>query len=312
MRKRLVIYEFISGGGLSVQSSNLLTEGEMMLQAVLKQAQSHADQYEIAILRDPSLPPVAVKILPTWLHALAWGEIFLVIAPETAQCLQQLHQQVIAAGKQWWGCGTTAIQICSNKAHTASQLAKHHIPHIPCCAPTELEIKKQYVLKPIDGAGCDETFLVDHTTVEKFLPRIQHPLCQPYIQGQACSITVLYHQHACRVVAVNTQFIKIHQACFQYTGMRVNSLSHALKPAQKLAEKIHHAIPQLWGWVGIDILINPIGEWIVVEINPRLTTAYVGLQQSLTYNPFTLLELAHHGKDFIEIPLTSYPIDIYL
>ncbi|MCA1852170.1 MAG: ATP-grasp domain-containing protein, partial [Beggiatoa sp.] len=43
------------------------------------------------------------------------------------------------------------------------------------------------------------------------------------------------------------------------------------------------AISGLAGYVGVDLILTPSGP-IVVEVNPRLTTAYVGLVEALEIN----------------------------
>ncbi|MCK5120689.1 MAG: ATP-grasp domain-containing protein, partial [Methylococcales bacterium] len=40
----------------------------------------------------------------------------------------------------------------------------------------------------------------------------------------------------------------------------------------------------LWGYVGIDIIQPELNDPWVVEINPRLTTSYVGINQALDFN----------------------------
>ncbi|MGH8522453.1 MAG: ATP-grasp domain-containing protein, partial [Gammaproteobacteria bacterium] len=51
-----------------------------------------------------------------------------------------------------------------------------------------------------------------------------------------------------------------------------------------LLSRILEAVPGLRGYIGIDLVITASGP-IVMEINPRLTEAYVGLRQSLRFNP---------------------------
>ena len=49
-------------------------------------------------------------------------------------------------------------------------------------------------------------------------------------------------------------------------------------------------MPGLIGFVGIDILIN-YNKIYIVEINPRLTTSYVGLYETIGCNMIDLLQL---------------------
>ncbi len=59
---------------------------------------------------------------------------------------------------------------------------------------------------------------------------------------------------------------------------------------------IVEAIPGLWGYIGVDMIVTDTGP-LVLEINPRLTTAYAGLRESLQHNPVEcLLEIVHTGR----------------
>ena len=51
-----------------------------------------------------------------------------------------------------------------------------------------------------------------------------------------------------------------------------------------VAARIAKAFPGLWGYVGIDLIDSPAGP-LVLEINPRLTTSYVGLAAAIGGNP---------------------------
>jgi len=295
---RLVIYEFITGGGLfpEVLPSSLQAEGELMLQAVLQDA-LELPQIEVAVLRDPRLSILPVYCLPDWKTALAWGDVFLIIAPETGQCLLNLQTEVLQAGKVLWGCGLEAVQCCAEKSLTATRLASHHIAHIPCYFPQQKlpENLQQLVIKPNDGAGCGDTFLTTPQQVSKLSRRIVNPIIQPYVAGESLSLCVLYGKKYSRVVAVNRQLISIEDSKFRYHGSEVNAFPELIPQAQILAAHIGQAIPELWGWVGIDVILHQ-QQWLISDINPRLTTSYVGLHQSLKQNPLSLLQ--NMGRDF--------------
>jgi len=56
----------------------------------------------------------------------------------------------------------------------------------------------------------------------------------------------------------------------------------------RLAQRTVVAIPGLWGYVGIDVLLTAAGP-VVVEVNPRLTTSYAGLHAAIGVNPAELV-----------------------
>lgn len=307
---RLVIYEFITGGGLFPEDlpPSLQREGELMLQAVLRDALELSNLAQVAILRDSRLPALNVLTLPNWETALAWGEVFLIIAPETGRCLWKLHHAVLQAGKILWGCGLEAVACCGDKSLTAARLAAYQIAHLPCYFPQQTlpEHIQQFVIKPNDGAGCGDTFLATAQQVAQRCAQLSNPIIQAYTQGESLSLCVLYRAAHCRVVAVNRQLIRIEDAKFCYDGSEVNAFPELIPQAQILAAQIGQAIPDLWGWVGIDVILQS-SRWVVTEINPRLTTSYVGLRESLNHNPLQLLQ---REQDFLELKLESHLVQI--
>ena len=51
-----------------------------------------------------------------------------------------------------------------------------------------------------------------------------------------------------------------------------------------LAERIGHAIAGLRGYVGVDLVWHARRGPVVIEVNPRVTCAYVGLSRALGRN----------------------------
>jgi predicted ATP-grasp superfamily ATP-dependent carboligase len=61
-------------------------------------------------------------------------------------------------------------------------------------------------------------------------------------------------------------------------------LEHPLaERARELAVRACEAIPGLRGYVGVDLMLSR-AEAFVIEVNPRLTTAYLGVRSSLDEN----------------------------
>jgi predicted ATP-grasp superfamily ATP-dependent carboligase len=54
-------------------------------------------------------------------------------------------------------------------------------------------------------------------------------------------------------------------------------------PFQAIVDQIAKAFPDLWGYTGID-LIKQDEQLLVVEINPRLTSSYIGISDALGIN----------------------------
>ena len=66
-------------------------------------------------------------------------------------------------------------------------------------------------------------------------------------------------------------------------------LSHPkILNARDLASSASKLIPGLNGYVGVDMILTD-GSFQLVEINPRLTTSYIGLRQVARMNPAKMI-----------------------
>jgi predicted ATP-grasp superfamily ATP-dependent carboligase len=75
---------------------------------------------------------------------------------------------------------------------------------------------------------------------------------------------------------------------FHLLGCIVNGIAEGRTRYARLAREIAAAMPGLWGLVGVDLIAAEQGP-LLLEINPRLTTSYVGLRPSLGENPAELV-----------------------
>jgi tyramine---L-glutamate ligase len=98
-------------------------------------------------------------------------------------------------------------------------------------------------------------------------------------------------------LSVNRQHLRIDAAgALSYEGVEVNVLPlarprGAAKGAgpqaaalQMLATRVGQCLPGLRGFVGIDLVWHAQRGPVLIEVNPRVTCAYVGLSQALGRN----------------------------
>ena len=90
------------------------------------------------------------------------------------------------------------------------------------------------------------------------------------------------------LLSCNTQNIDINNQILSYTGGIINGMRDYWPQFEFLANKIAQLLPDLAGYVGIDVIVDD-DEIIVVEINPRLTTSYIALHESIGVNPAELI-----------------------
>jgi predicted ATP-grasp superfamily ATP-dependent carboligase len=214
-------------------------------------------------------------------HDLCW-----VVAPESGGLLLRLHEAVGAA--RWIGCGAAAIRLASSKRATCAWLAAAGLP-----TPLDFPQAEAWVVKPDDGAGCLQTRL--HATraaaeadQRERLRTGQPAVAQPHVAGEALSVSLIVGPDLARPVAFNRQCLDIDGAGWLHDlGVRPAAIAPADPRAPQLhalAVRVAAVLRGLRGYVGIDMVWNERKGPVVIEVNPRVTCAYVGLSAIVQRN----------------------------
>ncbi|CAN5860879.1 MAG: hypothetical protein USCGTAYLOR_01209 [Chromatiales bacterium USCg_Taylor] len=296
---RIFVCEYITGGGLAGEALPvaLAAAGDAMLRALLDDLRA-IPTVKTATTRDPRLasldPDIETQvILPAgsvwerWEQCIEAADAVWPIAPETGGVLERLNRCVLDKNRILIGCHPQAVQVTASKFRTARELKRNHIPVADTrYLNTELPSSDSgWVIKPDDGAGCEETYYFRRAEeVIRSGKRTNGLVVQPYIPGIPASLSVLCYDGSHSLLACNAQRIQITNHRLVYSGVAANALGHRRHEFEELVSRILEAVPGLRGYIGIDLVITELGP-IVMEINPRLTEAYVGLRQSLRFNP---------------------------
>jgi tyramine---L-glutamate ligase len=199
-------------------------------------------------------------------------------------------------GKLVLGCGISAIKIASEKLATYFMLQQAGIRTIPTYTIESWpKTSGQWLAKPNNGAGCDETVLFDDADgLLHWLEQNHKTQChviQPYQQGIPASISCVMQQGHAQVLSCNTQMIFIENNQLSFAGSQINGMRHLWSEFELEAQKITEICTDLNGYVGIDVIVDTQNgnQITVVEINPRLTTSYAGLAEATGENPAELI-----------------------
>jgi predicted ATP-grasp superfamily ATP-dependent carboligase len=136
------------------------------------------------------------------------------------------------------------------------------------------------VLKPIDGAGSVDTYLVsgadDLPAAARVLPVA---LLQPFHDGIPMSASFLIADDRAWLIGIGRQRTTIREGRFVYQG---GLIPVPCPQAEIVLGRAVESVPGLRGFVGVDFLWEPeLGQTTVLEINPRATTSFVGLSRLL-------------------------------
>src|SRR5690349_16189624 len=186
------------------------------------------------------------------------------------------------------GSSPHAVALAGSKLATAQTLLAAGVPAVPTWRIEDASIAGACVVKPDDGCGCDQTRRFASLHAARSWVALQpHPsrfVVQPYVPGDALSLSVVGGAEGSALLSVNRQRVALRDDVFEFHGCLVNAIDDAEGKLARLAACTLAAIPGALGYLGIDVVSSEQGP-VVIEVNPRLTTSYVGLREAIGINP---------------------------
>lgn len=230
----------------------------------------------------------------------ATSDLCLILAPETELHLLDRSAYVEEVGGRLMSCRPEAIRLAGSKYafgrvlesngvatpptywrgqedRLVDDLRLHfHPADEPPTAPNTHPLPA--VLKSNHGAGSLHTYLIDR--LDAIPPEADGDILQPFIRGEPRSASFLVgadgHAH---LVGVGRQRMRASEGVFHYEGGVLPIGPPEVDPDVRRAVEL---VADARGWVGVDFVHDPAtGRPSVLEINPRVTTSYVGLRQLL-------------------------------
>ena len=319
---KVFVYEYVSGGGGLAQGSSLdlaalQPEGRAMVRAL---AADFAALPGVAVvtLRDgrwaPLFPEGRIEEIPvscpdeehrafqTLASTSTWT---VLIAPETGGLLRQRAEWVLAANGRLLSPDPAFIALATDKHQTACHLERRGVP-VPrgWLVPQEARWSDNdagpcdatqwpwpVVVKPVDGCGSQGVELVrDAAAWQRLLPHLVAGggmwRVEPWIEGLAASVGVMCGPGGRVALPACAQHLA-GDGSFAYRGGCTPLPPPLDERARRLALSALAALPPACGYVGVDLVLgaDPAGhDDRVIEVNPRLTTSYLGLRKAVSEN----------------------------
>ncbi|MEQ1528366.1 MAG: ATP-grasp domain-containing protein [Methylococcales bacterium] len=307
---KILVFEYITGGGFNKQElpDALLREGRLMLQALLDNL-SVIPGVEVQLMLDSRcwrlintmgihtrLIQPRHDCLEEFKQLAQHCDAVWPIAPESDGILHNLCRLVETLGITLLNSSSTAVAITGNKLATHQQLMQQGIASVPT---ERFDAEKYYpvaewMLKPIDGVGCVDSYVLNDPQHAKQLSKTVAYVIQPHLTGKKTSLSCLCKSGTAWLLSVNLQQFTLSNQQYQLSAITVNEQFEP-KTYQLLAAKIAEAFPELWGYVGIDLIETAERVW-VLEINPRLTSSFIGLYEALGINAAELVLQLINGE----------------
>lgn len=334
---RILVYEYLTAGGYPGVSleSGIAYEALAMLWALLADFRSWGSVYTVTAL-DPrfegcvagldrnSLPANEVVVSAegrhqeNFLSLLERCDAALIVAPETDRILSGLSALVEDSGRMLLGSGSGAVSRAGDKAVCEMILSGAGLP-VPGSRMVRLDNpdgimtggRPPFVLKPVDGVGCDGVCLITEATdisaaAGYIRSATSHEtiLMQPFVDGIHASVSLLAADGRSVPLSMNRQLVR-PGIPFQYYGSIVPFEHPMAHQAIEMARSAANCIEGLRGYVGVDLVLGD-DSIRLIEINPRLTTSYIGIRQVTGVNLASLIFEACRDATLPDrVPLTG-------
>jgi len=260
------------------------------------------------------LPGVSVDVVERrrdFLGAVRRADAALVIAPEENGILEGLARAVVREGRLLMGPAPQVVRLMADKLATARCLEAAGV-RTPRTEAVRFGTARErlrarafpFVVKPRDGCGCRGVVLVRRRleiagairAVRRATRRADF-LVQDHVAGDSVSVSVIASA-GLLTLGVNRQRIRAGGRPAYEGGD--TPYPHPLAPravetAREAIAAVAAACPGMRGYAGVDLVLGD-GGVTVLEINPRLTTSYVGLRHTFEANLAGLIVAAALGR----------------
>ena len=323
MKNRIFIFEFVSGGGFNkIEIPNsFFSEGFGMLRSIISDFKLL--EFEITTLLDyrflhlvPLLNADMVEVLEKeeeyllkFEYLVKQSESCFIIAPEFSKTLYRLTKIVKKNKKNLLSIDLKGVNLGTSKLDTFKffRSSKVKTPQTFLLPRGKQNFDANFVIekfknlncpviiKPEDGVGADSIFYFEseeeiieffNDPIEK-LDSIRNYILQEYVEGKDLSVSLLGIKNSTpKILSVNTQDIDIKKPNFEsnYFGGHtpVENYSEIEASLKENFKKMD--LSRFKGYFGIDFIRKENCEIYFIEINPRLTTSYLGLRNIINQN----------------------------
>lgn len=243
-----------------------------------------------------------------------------IIAPESSNILYKLTEIAKKANRILLSTNLKGISLGMSKLNTyyffkenkATTPKTYLIPKRKKLLDNEFilqkfnRLKKPVVIKPEDGVGAESIYYFESQyQLKRFFLKFPHKveygrkyIIQEFIEGKDLSMSLIGRPYTRDsqfkgplLLSINSQNIDIKNSNFKskyYGGTTpIENYMDVKNNLNAILEKINFS--DVTGYFGIDFIRSSDAKLYFIEINPRLTTSYIGLRNVINHNPAKLI-----------------------
>lgn len=281
---RILVYEHLTASGLGRDPASpehgMYREGRAMRDALVEDLRR--------------VPGCAVEVADRQAAldcSVAYDRV-IVIAPESGGVLREAVRRVTGAGGHPLGPTLPALDLASDKLVLAGHWARNGVPTPDTLPLGEWPLDRvPAVVKPRDGAGSTATFRVNAAgDLAKRGRQVEETgtpaIAQDFVPGRPASVSFMVGAETTLPLIPSFQRLS-DDGRFRYLGGDLPIPPDLAERAIHLGRRAVECVPGLYGYVGVDLVLGDRVDGSAdsaIEINPRLTTSYVGLRILADFN----------------------------
>ncbi len=231
-------------------------------------------------------------------------DVAYVVAPENSHILESIVDGIRERGAISLNGQSSAIRLAADKPRLEGRAKSLglNFPKTETCSVYDfpddiaelIEDKLGFpvIVKPAEGADCCGLSVVrTHKDVAPALAKVRaeasenHASIQEYIAGIPASVSLVCTRAEGLPLSLNLQEVTLAgpDAISSYDGGAVPFRHPLREEAFYSAKLLAESFSGLQGYIGVDFILSE-DKATVMEINPRLTTSYVGLRRVAGFN----------------------------
>ena len=299
----ILIYEYILGEVITKKNAFLLNEAKIIISEKINNLSNKYPDSKTSILINKENQKLIKEgnIIYRNNNINANSEILnlfhefdkaFILAPEENNILYNIIKFLEEKKIPHLNCSSVFIQETYDKQKT-NNLIKNKLPNTELMHNDYKEIneKEPIVAKIIDGLGADMLYIFkDRNDLENnrnFLTK-RH-IYQKFIKGQVVGVNIFSKDGIFEILSLNEQIYERKSANQIFLKeMRIGAFNDHIIDFKHIVQDILKGFTGYDGFFGMDFIISENKEIFFLEINPRLTTSYTFLRESIGFNPAEL------------------------
>ena len=290
--KKLILLEYFTSQSSILKSKDkeIFREALNLADSIIRNFIKSRDIEKLYVIRNKNLKTIESKKVKTYftnpktsytdiLKTFKKKSEVIIIAPETNNLSSKIYSYV-SQNHKVLGPNISSLNIFSSKTKMLMKLKKLNFPIVENYK-LNFNYKGKIICKPDISAGSENTFVINKNNYKKKKGYV----VQKFYNGKKGSFLMLCKNGKSKVICCNEQLINLKNEKIEQVGCIMGGLEKYRNEIEILANRISKHFKGLFGIIGVDIVMEN-NKWLIIEINPRFTSAYSGLNRS--YSSLTI------------------------